>query len=142
MQYLNQMLNHFWKHWQSEYLSCLREAHALSSRKQRNNTNSPVSVGMVVIVRDEQLPHGLWKLGIVQEVLKGQDGLVLAAILRVSSPNRPCSTLKRPIQFLYPLQISSASASPVATADLDHSKSSSAEKKEDSVDTTNQVCPR
>ena len=65
-----------------------------------------------------------------------------AAIVRVSSPNRPCSTLKRPVQFLYPLEISSASVYPVATQDPDHSKSASAEKKEDSADTTNQVRPR
>ena len=142
VQHLNQVLNHFWKRWRSEYLSCLREVHALASRKQKNNTNSPVSVGEVVIVRDEQLPCGLWKLGIVQEVLKGRDGLVRAAIIKISSPNRPCSILKRPVQFLYPLEISSASVSPVATQDSDHSKSSSAEKKEDSADTTNQVRPR
>ena len=142
VQHLNQVLNHFWKRWRSEYLSCLREVHALASRKQKNNTNSPVSVGEVVIVRDEQLPRGLWKLGIVQEVLKGRDGLVRAAIIKISSPNRPCSILKQPVQFLYPLEISSASVSPVATQDSDHIKSSSAEKKEDSADTTNQVRPR
>ena len=76
VQHLNHMLNHLWKRWRSEDLSCLREAYALAFRKQRNKTNSPVSVGMVVIARDEQLSHGLCKLGLVEEVLKGQDSLV------------------------------------------------------------------
>jgi len=33
--------------------------------------NSQISVGEIVIVKDEHLPHGLWKLGIVQEIVKG-----------------------------------------------------------------------
>ena len=51
------------------------------------------------------MPHGLWKLGIVQEVLKGQDGLTRAAVVKIASRDQQHTILKRPIQLLYPLEI-------------------------------------
>ena len=58
-----------------------------------------------MIVKDEHLPRGLWKLGIVQEIMKGRDGLTRAAVVKVASRDRQHSILKRPIQLLYPLEI-------------------------------------
>jgi hypothetical protein len=41
VKHLNNILNHFWKRWRTEYLSCLREVHAHVMRK--SNTNSSLS---------------------------------------------------------------------------------------------------
>ena len=58
-----------------------------------------------MIVKDDRLPHGLWKLGIVQEIMKGRDGQTRAAVVKIASCDQQHSILKRPIQLLYPLEI-------------------------------------
>ena len=47
--------------WRSEYLNELRESHRYSAKK--TPAHSSVSRGDVVIVHDDTLPRGLWKLG-------------------------------------------------------------------------------
>ena len=105
VKHLNQVLNHFWKRWRTEYLSSLREIHACTSKRLPGDDSSRISVGEMVIVKDEHLPRGLWKLGLVQEVMRGRDGQTRAAIVKVASRDRQHSILKRPIQLLYPLEI-------------------------------------
>lgn len=109
VKHLNNVINHFWKRWRMEYLSCLRETHAYQSRRS-SVKDSPISEGEVVIVKDDHLPRGKWRLGIVQEVMKGRDGLKRAATITIVSSNQPHSTLRRPIQLLYPLEIFCKSA--------------------------------
>ena len=98
MKHLNNTLNHFWNWWKSEYLSELREAHCRSVKKSSNVKHSSSSVGEVVMVHDEHLPHGLWKLGRIQEVMKCYDGQVRGATVKVV--NRGCQQvlLHRPIR--------------------------------------------
>lgn len=105
VRHLNNVLNHFWRRWRTEYLSCLREVHAHSARRRQSEGNSSVSAGDVVIVKDDHLPRGHWKLGIVQELMKGQDGLTRAATVKIAACGRQHSILRRPIQLLYPLEI-------------------------------------
>ena len=73
MKHLSNTLNHFWTRWRSEYLSELREAHSYTARRLSKGQSSSVSIGDVVIVHDEHLPRGLWKLGKITSVMKGQD---------------------------------------------------------------------
>lgn len=100
MNHLNGLLNHFWKRWKVEYLLELRDCH-------RYNTGhpdaKPVSVGDIVLVHDEQ-PRGFWRLAKVIETVPGHDGQIRGAILRVAGTTRP-STLRRPLQLLYPLEV-------------------------------------
>ena len=66
--HLEQTLTHFWKRWQKEYLTELRESH----RYYRGSANArPVIVGDVVLIRDSDQPRGFWKLGRVQELIVG-----------------------------------------------------------------------
>jgi len=111
LKHLNCVLNHFWNRWRTEYLSSLREVHALISKKHPGDSKSSISVGEIVIVKDDRLPRGLWKLGIVQEVMKGRDGLTRAAVVKTVSRERQQSILKRPIQLLYPLEVHCESTS-------------------------------
>ena len=46
----------------------------------------------------------MWKLGKVEGVLEGHDGIVCAALVRVHS-RMGFVVLKRPVQLLYPLEI-------------------------------------
>ena len=101
VKHLASVLNHFWKRWRSEYLNELRESHRYSAKK--TSVHSTVSKGDVVIVHDDTLPRGLWKLGRIQEVLTGSDKQPRAALVRVASRDRQHVFLRRPIQLLYPL---------------------------------------
>ena len=64
-----------------------------------------IATGDVVVVHDENLPRGLWKLGRVEEVIAGRDGSVRGAAVRLVSRNRQQTLIRRPIQLLYPLEI-------------------------------------
>ena len=66
-----------------------------------------IEIGEVVIVKDEHLPRGHWKLGVIQEVLTGRDGLTRVVVIKVPASDRQYSILRRPIQLLYPLEIHS-----------------------------------
>ena len=82
------------------------------------------SLGMWLIVHSEQLPHGLWKLGRIQELHKGRDGHYKAGVVRTTNLDGQPELLRRPIQLLYPLESKNPSDS--------HELKSSAEKVSDS----------
>ena len=96
---LNAALNHFWDRWRDEYLIELRETHRHADHSRAPST---VSVGDIVIIHDEGLPRGFWKLGKVEKLIAGRDSAVRGAVLRLSSGT---GTLQRPIQLLYPLEV-------------------------------------
>ena len=104
MKHLSNVLNHFWSRWRSEYLNELRESHRYVAKK---NSRSPhVTKGDVVIVQYDALPRGFWKLGRIQEIFIGSDGLPLSALVGVATKDRQHTLLKRLLQLLYPLEIS------------------------------------
>ena len=80
----------------------LRNSHRHSAK---NTAPTPVAVGDMVEVHDEDLPRGLWKLARVKSLVTGANGLVRGATIRVKSRGNKSSTLKRPRQCLYPLEI-------------------------------------
>lgn len=57
------MPNHFWKRWRTEYVNSLREVHAHTAKKNSGENKSNISVGQVVIVKDDHLPPGALKAG-------------------------------------------------------------------------------
>ena len=61
-------------------------------------------MGDIVTVHDDNHPRGLWKLGRVRELIPGADGNIRGAVIRVQSGGGH-STIKRPIQRLYPLEV-------------------------------------
>ena len=102
MNHLSNVMNHFWRRWRDEYLIELRNSHRHSAK---NTAPTPVAVGDMVVVHDEDLPRGLWKLARVESLVTGADGLVRGATIRVKSRGNKSNTLKRPLQCLYPLEI-------------------------------------
>ena len=107
MKHLNNLLNHFWKRWRNEYLLELRNSH----RQGRGETSMdpPVKIGDIVLVHDENLPRGFWKLAKIEELFKGRDGRIRAAAVKQSSKNSQSTLLRRPLQLLYPLEVHSPS---------------------------------
>lgn len=102
--HLSNVMNHFWHRWKNEYLIDLRDSHRHSGK---SSNSTPIAVGDIVVVHDEERPRGFWRLARVQDLITGADGLVRGATIRVKSKNRRSSTLRRPIQLLYPLEIRS-----------------------------------
>ena len=94
--HLNGRLRHFWKVWQTEYLSALRETHKSSTTKK----STPIALEDVVIIHEEHLPRQRWSLGRVVELLQGNDGQIRSAKLQTSNGN----TITRPLYKLYPLE--------------------------------------
>ena len=103
MRHLSNILNHFWKRWRTEYLAELRESHKHLLGKSRGNPQ--ISVGDMVIVHDDSLPRSFWKLGRVRDLIVGRDGRTRGATVTVANKERRLTTLNRPLQLLYPLEI-------------------------------------
>ena len=51
-----------------------------------------------MIIHDKDIKQGFWRLGVVEELLPGCDGSVLAAVLRVFTGGKGCKELRRPVQ--------------------------------------------
>lgn len=83
-----------WKRWSTEYLKALRERHNM----KHGNKVSSLKTGDVVIVRGEEKNRGKWKIGIVDRLIIGKDGVVRGAELRVGA--------ERAVQHLYPMELS------------------------------------
>jgi len=62
-------------------------------------------------VQDEERPRGFWRLARVEDLITGVDGLARGATIRVKSRNRRSSSLRRPIQLSYPLELRSENVS-------------------------------
>ncbi len=131
MKYLANVLNHFWNRWRNEYLSELREAHSYTARKQSKAKYPAASVGDIVVVHDERLPRGLWKLGRIVSVMKGRDDLIRGATVKIGVTDGQSILLNRPIQLLYPLEVRSQEK----PEQDDKEKTTAHEPRDDPVDT-------
>lgn len=95
--YLQKCKDALWSRWTTEYLRGLRERHR---PKHKEGANYPTR-GDVVIIKSEEKNRGYWKLGIIEELLPGRDGVVRATRLRAGK-----SYMERPVQHLYSLEMS------------------------------------
>ena len=58
-----------------------------------------------MIVHSSDQLRGFWKLGRVKEVLTGRDGKTRGVVLQVAGKGRQATTLYRPVQLSYPLEV-------------------------------------
>ncbi|XP_071123186.1 uncharacterized protein [Mytilus edulis] len=89
-----QLIQHFWKRWKSEYHTSLREFHRTIGKNEQL-----INTGDIVQIHNE-CPRINWKIGIVIELARGNDGLVRSARIRTST-----GETTRPIAKLYPLEV-------------------------------------
>ena len=80
-----------------------------------------VSIGDVVIVFEENVKQGLWKIGKVEEVIRGRDGVVRGAKVKVMTKGK-LVLLNRPVQKLYPLEVRTETLKPPVGAEQDDNK--------------------
>ena len=92
---INNIVNHFWGRWKKEYLVNLHEYQKI---KHPNKHQQIVNEKDIVIVQKDKIPRSAWKVGIVEEVVKGTDGNIRGAVVRVP---RTKSLIKRPVNRLF-----------------------------------------
>ena len=92
MKHLSNVLNHFWERWRNEYLLALRNSH-----RQEAVPDLPIACGYIVLVHNEHLPWGLWKLARVEEIFTERGGKVSSAVVRQSDKNHQPILLCRPL---------------------------------------------
>ena len=94
--YRQRLTTSFWNAWRKDYLLDLKSAHRCDTP-----TPTPLKVGDVVLIGEDNTPRQTWRLGRITELFTGRDGLVRSCMVRT-----PTGTLlRRPIQLLYCLEI-------------------------------------
>ena len=92
--YLQVLLEHFWKRWQTEIL------HSYKSRnKWSKDNNLKFEKGQIVLVLDPLNYHNSWNLGRIVEVFPGPDNIVRVVDVKVGN-----KIYRRPINKLCPLE--------------------------------------
>ena len=100
------LLGQITRRWRSEYLTSLREQAAKGSNAR--GVNAKLKVGDIVILKNDSVTRAFWKLGKVEELLPGRDGVVRAAVITVSRGTSSSNQrLRRPIQHLIPIEVKS-----------------------------------
>ena len=124
--HLDLLLKHFWSSWMSEHLLKLRNAHRTATQYRKGIY---INVGYVVVVHEEGVQCGQWKLALVEEVITGHGGKIRAAQIKTSSTTGRVSRLRRLIRKLYPVELcdSTRPVSPTTAASQPSTRTSPAE---------------
>ena len=96
------LLDQFVKQWRHDYLLNLRESQSL---KEKGGGHGLVQVGDVVVLKDNTSKRIFWRLAIVNELLKGNDNNVRAAVVKLMDPRGGHKLLRRSIRHLYPSEV-------------------------------------
>ena len=102
--HLRKVLKYFWKRFRASYLNELRRIN-LYRKVKGNDTNSIRKDAVVLIKDDEPAPRTQWRMGRVLQLVKGRDGKVRGAKLKVLSKAWKPSSVHRPVQRLIPFEI-------------------------------------
>lgn len=97
-----QLLQQFSRQWKREYLISLQEN---STAKSVNGNRSFITVGDIIILKNDSTSRAFWKLGKVEQLIPGRDVKVRATIVKVSSKNGKTQLLKRVIQHLVLIEV-------------------------------------
>ena len=95
--YLRKCKDALWSRWSTEYVNSLRERHTL----KHDRKEMPLKPGDVVLIKGEARNSWQWRIGIVEKLIQGRDKVVRGVLLRATK-----SCLERPLQHLYPLELS------------------------------------
>ena len=89
------LLQHFQSRWKKEYLTSLREVH-----RTTGITEQAIKIGDVVQIHDDS-PRSEWKLSVIEDLKKGDDGYIRSVTIRTAN-----GRTNRSIARLYPLEVS------------------------------------
>eukprot|EP00794_Sanderia_malayensis_P009391 gene9391-biopygen7530 len=84
--------------WKREYLAGLRERHRSGGQKEVQ-----IRQGDVVLIEEDNAKRGKWKVGVIEDLIKGKDGVTRGAKMRKVNKGK-YEVLSRPVQKLYLLE--------------------------------------
>ena len=90
---MQELIRRVWNHWMREYLT------SIGSRHKWFLPTENIKVGDVVLVIEPDVPRRNWKLGRIEAVYPGRDGLVRVVDVRTGG-----AVKRRPISRLSPLE--------------------------------------
>ncbi len=93
--YIQRCKDVMWRRWTAEYIRSLRER-----RLNQTGEISEVRIGEIVLIHGEEKDRGQWKIGVIQELVKGRDGVIRGGKLKTVNGVR-----ERPLQLLYPMEL-------------------------------------
>ena len=96
------VLDQFTRRWKTDYLLSLRENRAVDRIE-----NEPIKVDDVVLLKDDNAPRIFWKSAVVHELIKGKDGHVRNAKVKILNNSGKPVLLTRSISHLIPLEVHS-----------------------------------
>ena len=94
------LLNMFWDMWRKEYLASLRER-SLYHKSVKGQVHYAPGLGQVVLIKDESIARGMWKLGRIEKLNKDNDGNIRTS--KIYLPNG--RYVQRAVNQLYPLEV-------------------------------------
>ena len=80
---LEQLLQSFWKQWRKDHLLELRSTHVGNKSKENN-----IKVNDIITVLDENQKKNKWRLGKIEKLITGKDGIIRGAEVKVAEPNK------------------------------------------------------
>lgn len=86
-QLLTQIQQSFWRRWSSEYLSTLQ------AKTKWYRPHSNLAIGDLVLIRQPNVPPAVWKLGRINLIHPGDDGVVRVVTVRTKDGD----SYKRPV---------------------------------------------
>jgi hypothetical protein len=98
---INASIDHFWKRWSHEYLVELRENHKMKMKTKSVDINK----GDVVLIHEDGVKRNSWSMAVIEDLIVGKDGVTRGATVRKMGDDGKRSRLNRPLQKLYPLEI-------------------------------------
>ena len=103
LKYLDKVLTHFWNRFSTQYLTSLSERHL--SRNLPRDGRQP-KMGEMVLIKNDKLPRGRWKIARVAKVTPGPDGVIRRVELKLPHSDKRNSQdeLNRPPRLLVPLE--------------------------------------
>ena len=105
-------VDRFWQRWSKEYLLELRQHHKMHLNPKAFDGKK----GDVVLIHEDKVKRDRWNVGVIEEFVVGRDGVIRgAAVRKISGDGRP-QLIHRPIQKLYPLEITDSSTTDEDTA--------------------------
>lgn len=87
-QLIQRLQQHFWQRWSKEYIS------ELQVRTKRTNSIRPITEGMMVVIKEDNLPPLKWKLGRIISTHPGKDNITRVATVKTATGSIKITTAK------------------------------------------------
>ena len=107
-----------------EYLTQQREQHRPSKKK-----GPEAKVGDIVLIQEDNIKRLNWPIAVIESLLKGRDGSVRAATVRMFNKAGKPTTTRRAVQRLYPIEVNDSGHGRADSTDFPITFSSEHRKK-------------